>query len=78
MLRIFGIRAMVGHFIINNAIAAFNKTVKALENGMIHLRSEVEKHQENVRVSQEKIDELNDQIRKADRFAANIKQLIGD
>lgn len=77
MLKVFGVRAIVGQFIINNAIAAFNNTLKALEDGMKHLQAEVDKHKENVTTSQAKIDDLNDQIVKADAFATNIKKFMG-
>lgn len=78
MLKIFGVRAAIGQFIIGNAISAFNKTLKSLEAGMAHLRADLKKHQDNVATSAAKIEELNGQINKADTFAANIKKLMGE
>lgn len=78
MLNIFGVRAMIGTVLIKNAISVFGKTLKALESGMVHLRAEVKKHQDNVAQSQAKIDDLNQEIRKANVFATNIKNLLGE
>ena len=76
MLRITGFRKLVGTVLISNALVVFQKTIKALEQGIQHLQADKMKYRQAAAENSLAADECDREIIKAAKTLDKIKQLV--
>lgn len=71
-----GIRGLIGHALINEALGQFESIAKKFQDGIHHCTAEIGNHAEEIEIRKAKIIELNQHVEKAQRVLGKIHAFV--
>lgn len=71
-----GIRGIIGHALINDALGQFETIAKKFEDGISHCNAEIDNHLKDIADKQQHVRDISQHVEKASRVLGKIKEFV--